>query len=113
MFASRPLAIARPAGSSAPLLIRDPDDNCSSVEFRLLLVTFSWFSAAKAAMLFRIVNAILKLLLFWFRFFGIRPRNLPGARSVCPAEPNLPSVITSAPCALALFPQVPLDIAPG
>jgi hypothetical protein len=94
MFAAKPLAMARPAGSSAPLLMRDPEDSCSSVELRLLLVMFSWFSAASAAMLFKIVSAIDGAPPG--SDFGIRPRNLSGVRSVCPAEPNYVSCASSA-----------------
>ena len=49
MLASSPLAMASPAGSSAPLLMREPEDNCSRVELRLLLVMLSWFSAVDSS----------------------------------------------------------------
>jgi len=57
-LACKPLAMARPAASSAPLLMRDPDDSWNSVVCRLLLVMVNWFSAAIEAMLFKMVSAI-------------------------------------------------------
>jgi hypothetical protein len=50
--------MANPAASSAPELIREPEDNCCNVLFRLVSVVDNWFSAVKDAMLFRILNAI-------------------------------------------------------
>src|SRR5579864_4185247 len=56
MLACRPSAIARPAASSAPLLIRDPEDNWNSVLCRLLFVIPSSFCAASDAGLFRMLR---------------------------------------------------------
>src|SRR5579859_6464918 len=44
-FACSPSTRERPAASSAPELIFEPDDNCCSTVFRLLLVLFRLFSA--------------------------------------------------------------------
>src|SRR5271157_2296111 len=44
-LAWRPLTRERPAASSAPELIFEPDDNCCSTVFRLLLLLFRLFSA--------------------------------------------------------------------
>src|SRR5579863_5720083 len=52
-LAWRPLTSERPAASSAPELILDPEDNCCSVFDRLLLVLFRLFSAYTADRLFK------------------------------------------------------------
>ena len=44
-LAARPFISERPAASSAPELMRDPDDNCCSTVCRLLFVLFRLFSA--------------------------------------------------------------------
>src|SRR5581483_9717381 len=56
MLACSPSAMARPAASSAPLLMRVPEDNWNSVFCKLLLVTPNWFCAASDAGLFRILR---------------------------------------------------------
>src|SRR5580700_10078619 len=52
-LAARPLTSERPAASSAPELIFEPEDNCCSTVFRLLVVLFRLFSAYIADMLFK------------------------------------------------------------
>src|ERR1700678_2822990 len=52
-LASRPLTSERPAASSAPELIFEPEDNCCRTLLRLLLLLFRLFSAYTADMLFR------------------------------------------------------------
>ncbi len=52
-LASRPSTNERPAASSAPELILDPEDNCCSVFERLLLVLVRLFSAYTAERLFK------------------------------------------------------------
>src|SRR5271166_5116934 len=52
-LAARPLTSERPAASSAPELIFDPEDNCCRVFDRLLLVLFRLFSAYMALRLFK------------------------------------------------------------
>jgi hypothetical protein len=42
--------------------MRDPEDNCSSVEFKAVLVRVSWASAARDGMLYRIPRGMLVLL---------------------------------------------------
>src|SRR5207237_7161541 len=59
MFARNPSAIARPAASSAPLLMRDPDDIRNKVRCKLDPVIANWFCAARDGMLFRMLSAIL------------------------------------------------------
>jgi hypothetical protein len=44
-FAASPFTSERPAASSAPELMRDPDDNCCSTVCRLLFVLLRLFSA--------------------------------------------------------------------
>src|SRR5580698_764977 len=63
ILACNPLAIASPAASSAPLLMRWPEDNCSNTLCKLVFVVDRLFSAARDAMLFRIPIGIWKLLL--------------------------------------------------
>src|SRR5208337_4648364 len=52
-LAWRPLTSERPAASSAPELIFDPEDNCCSTVFRLDCVLFRLFSAYIALRLFK------------------------------------------------------------
>src|ERR1035438_3396771 len=52
-LACRPLTSERPAASSAPELIFDPEDNCCRTVDKLLLVLFRLFSAYTAEMLFK------------------------------------------------------------
>src|SRR3954470_21553549 len=58
MLALNPSAIARPAGSCEPLLMREPDDIRNSVLCRFDPVIASWFCAARDGILFRMLNAI-------------------------------------------------------
>src|SRR5208282_2287979 len=64
--------IDSPAGSSAPLLMRDPDDNWNRVFCRLLLVTSNWFWATKEGILFKTLSAIQDLLSVWVSVLGRR-----------------------------------------
>ena len=93
MLASNPLAIERPAGSSAPLLMRDPEDNCSSVVFRALLVRVSSFSAESDGMLFRIPRGIvISFLESWSRLLGTPPQPCISEEflfHVCARNPNV------------------------
>src|SRR5271167_169094 len=57
-LACKPLAMAKPAASSAPELIREPVDKRYKVFCRPMLVTFNWFSAANDGMLYRILIAM-------------------------------------------------------
>src|SRR5271166_5109458 len=57
-FASSPLAIARPAGSSAPELMRWPVESCCRVLLRDICVEFNEFSACSEEMLFRMLNMV-------------------------------------------------------
>src|SRR5580700_5025685 len=52
-LACRPLTSERPAASSAPELILEPEDNCCSTVVRLLFVLLRLFSAYVAARLFK------------------------------------------------------------
>src|SRR5271165_1599551 len=71
MLAWRPSAIARPAASSAPVLMREPDDNWKRAFCRLLLVIVNWFCAASDAVLFRTLSDILDFsLVVWLRHAG-------------------------------------------
>src|SRR5271165_7627355 len=63
-LAARPSAIARPAASSAPELMREPEDSRSKVVFREAPVIDNWFCAARDVMLFRMLSAMRKLLAF-------------------------------------------------
>jgi hypothetical protein len=58
MLARNPSAIARPAASSAPLLMRDPDESRNSVLCKFEPVIASWFWAARDGILFRMLSAI-------------------------------------------------------
>src|SRR5207247_9146500 len=58
MLACKPSAMARPAASSAPVLIRDPEERRNSVFCRLPPVIDRLFCAAKDGMLLRILSAI-------------------------------------------------------
>lgn len=85
MFACSESAIDRPAGSSAPLFSREPEDSCTNVFCKDELVWLSWFSASSDVMLFRRLIAITILLFASFRQanfpFGLRasaPRLLPS-----------------------------------
>src|SRR5690349_19308348 len=62
MLAWRPSAIANPAASSAPELIREPDDSCESVFWSDAWVIANWFCAARDETLLRILNDMLYLL---------------------------------------------------
>ena len=57
-LAFNPSAIARPAASSAPELMREPDESRSKVVFRDAPVIDNWFCAARDVMLFRMLSAI-------------------------------------------------------
>src|SRR6185437_12295644 len=72
MFAFKPSAIARPAASSAPELMREPEDSCCRVLFKDICVRFNWFRADRDEMLFRMLSDI-ENLLFEFRL-RLRPR---------------------------------------
>src|SRR3954471_10470217 len=52
-FAARPLISERPAASSAPELILEPEDSCCRVLLRLLLVLFRLLAADIADRLFK------------------------------------------------------------
>src|SRR5215469_12033967 len=64
-LACRPLTSERPAASSAPELIFDPEDNCCSVLLRLLLVLFRLLAAYIADRLFKTPRDM------GFSFFGM------------------------------------------
>src|SRR5947209_19902924 len=68
MFACSPSASASPAASSAPLLMRDPEDSRNSVFCNPALVMLSWLCAAIADALFRMLIDISVLLLVPFGF---------------------------------------------
>src|SRR5579875_1352920 len=71
-LACSPSAIARPAASSAPELIREPEANRNSVCCKFWLVISRSFRATSDGMLLRMLSAMVVLLLPWvFRF---RPR---------------------------------------
>src|SRR6476659_11176301 len=75
MLALNPSAIARPAASSEPLLMREPDDIRNSVLCRFDPVIASWFCAARDGILFRMLNAIRFLLFVWSRLpWNVLPR---------------------------------------
>src|SRR5665213_2573370 len=52
-FAPRPLATARPVESSAPELMREPEESCCKVFRRFVCVVFRLFCAYSAAMLLK------------------------------------------------------------
>src|SRR5579884_1259982 len=64
MFAERPFAMASPAGSSEPELMRCPVANCCRVVFISICVVPSADSACRAGMLLRIPIDISERLLF-------------------------------------------------
>src|SRR5271165_4824231 len=64
-LAFSPSAMARPAASSAPELMREPEDNCRSVFCRELCVIFNWFCATRDVMLFKMLSAMERLLEFY------------------------------------------------
>src|SRR5581483_4724272 len=72
MLARNPSAIARPAASSAPLLMREPDDIRNSVLCKFDPVIASWFWAAREGMLFRMLKAIVNRSFGWFRLLRNR-----------------------------------------
>src|SRR5690348_2643190 len=63
MLACMPLAMARPAASSAPLLMREPDDNWNRVDCNCAWVLDKAFCAASAGMLCRMLIDMGKTLL--------------------------------------------------
>src|ERR1019366_3356628 len=80
ILACNPFDIDRPAGSSAPELILDPEDNWNRVFFKLLLVMANWFCATKEGMLFKILNDIRGLLSHWVSVLGRRTGGHIGVR---------------------------------
>ena len=80
MLACSPSASARPAASSAPLLMRDPEDNRNSVFCSPAWVMLNWLCAAIADALFKILIDISVLLLvplgFLLRLLGRRSGTL-------------------------------------
>ncbi len=58
MLAFKPSAMASPAASSAPELMREPEDNSYSVFCKFICVIDNWFCAARDGMLFRILIAM-------------------------------------------------------
>src|SRR5258708_20865896 len=62
MLAFRPLAMARPAASSAPLLMREPEDSWKRGFCRLVLVMLTWFCAISEEMLLIMLTDMLVLL---------------------------------------------------
>src|ERR1017187_9068954 len=60
-LACKPLAIANPAASSAPLLMRWPVESCCRVLLRLVAVMFNEFCACSEEILFRMLKDILKI----------------------------------------------------
>src|SRR5258708_15808833 len=62
MLAFRPLAMARPAASSAPLLMREPEDSWKRVFCRLVLVMLTWFCAINEEMLLSMLTDMVVLL---------------------------------------------------
>src|SRR5438105_677713 len=59
VFAVKPSAIARPAASSAPELIREPEERRNKVFCKFWLVIDKLFCATNEGMLFRMLSAIL------------------------------------------------------
>src|SRR5205814_5484309 len=122
MLALNPSAIARPAASSEPQLMREPDDIRNSVLCRFDPVIASWFCAARDGILFRMLNAIRFLLFVWSRLpWNVLPRfRLQRFCSVClTPEPKCLRPHTSAPACRALetnvlkavaFGNVPRDV---
>src|SRR5579862_1402942 len=62
MLACNPSEIDMPAGSSAPELILEPDDNWNRVFCKLVLVIANWFCASREGILFKMLNDIRSLL---------------------------------------------------
>jgi hypothetical protein len=91
--------------------MRDPEDNCCRVEFISELVMFSWFSAAIADMLFRMVSDI-ELLLFLVPILGSVPETFPELVPFVLRNPIALHSASSAGRAQALFPQVSSGIVP-
>ena len=58
MLALRPSEMERPAASSAPELMREPEESCWRLLAAAALVMLSWFSASSAEMLLRMLRAM-------------------------------------------------------
>src|SRR5882724_6771907 len=85
VFAFKPSAIAKPAASSAPELIREPEERRNKVFCKFWLVIDRLFCATNDGMLLRMLSAMCWLLLNFLKLSVGRP----GARSARGLNPRV------------------------
>src|SRR5208337_4461471 len=79
ILACKPSAIDKPAGSSAPELILEPEDNWNRVFCKFIFVVANWFCASKEGILFKMLSDIRSLLSLWVSVLGRRTGGLRGS----------------------------------